>query len=100
MELKGWRELETGVVILEPGNSIAYKSGTWRAFRPIIDMGKCTHCMICWVYCPDSCIMVKDSKLVGIDYEYCKGCGICARECPKKVITMVEEVKARMEEAK
>ena len=100
MELKGWRELETGVVILEPGNSIAYKSGTWRAFRPIIDMGKCTHCMICWVYCPDSCIMVKDSKLVGIDYEYCKGCGICARECPKKVITMIEEVKARMEEAK
>ena len=100
MELKGWRELETGVVILEPGNSIAYKSGTWRAFRPIIDMGKCTHCMICWVYCPDSCIMVKDSKLVGIDYEYCKGCGICARECPKKAITMIEEVKARMEEAK
>ena len=100
MELKGWRELETGVVILEPGNSIAYKSGTWRAFRPIIDMGKCIHCMICWVYCPDSCVMVKDSKLVGIDYEYCKGCGICARECPKKAITMIEEVKARMEEAK
>ena len=25
------------------------------------------------------------------DLYYCKGCGICAKECPKKVITMVEE---------
>ncbi|MEK7353418.1 MAG: 4Fe-4S binding protein [Chloroflexota bacterium] len=22
---------------------------------------------------------------------YCKGCGICAKECPKDVITMIEE---------
>jgi pyruvate ferredoxin oxidoreductase delta subunit len=26
-----------------------------------------------------------------IDYKYCKGCGICAEECPLKVIEMVEE---------
>jgi len=56
--------------------------------------------MFCWLYCPDGSILVKDSKVIGIDYEHCKGCGICARECPKKVVTMVEEVKARMEEAK
>jgi len=27
-----------------------------------------------------------------IDYEYCKGCGICAQVCPTKAISMVEEV--------
>jgi pyruvate ferredoxin oxidoreductase delta subunit len=26
-----------------------------------------------------------------IDYEYCKGCGICAEECPADAIKMVEE---------
>ena len=26
-----------------------------------------------------------------IDYDYCKGCGICAEECPAKCIVMVEE---------
>ncbi|MBC8520989.1 MAG: 4Fe-4S binding protein, partial [Methanomicrobia archaeon] len=26
------------------------------------------------------------------DLYYCKGCGICAHECPRGVIKMVEEV--------
>jgi pyruvate ferredoxin oxidoreductase delta subunit len=28
---------------------------------------------------------------VGIDLEYCKGCGICAEECPPNAIRMVRE---------
>jgi len=56
--------------------------------------------MLCWVYCPDSCKIVNDSKVIGTDYEHCKGCGICARECPREAISMVEEAKARKEEAK
>jgi len=28
---------------------------------------------------------------VKIDYDYCKGCGICAQECPAKAIRMVDE---------
>jgi len=38
--------------------------------------------------------------VIGIDYEHCKGCGICARECPRKAVSMVEEAEARKEEAK
>jgi Pyruvate/2-oxoacid:ferredoxin oxidoreductase delta subunit len=36
--------------------------------------------------------MLTDNKFV-IDYDYCKGCGICAHECPRHAIEMVEEAK-------
>jgi len=44
---------------------------------------------MCWLYCPDGVISRTIPPV--IDYEYCKGCGICAEECPTKAITMVEE---------
>jgi len=37
--------------------------------------------------------MVLGEKSSEIDYDYCKGCGICANECPKKAIEMIIEVK-------
>ena len=95
MTLKTWKEIPIGGLITEGGNTQDYETGSWRSHRPILDMDRCSHCMICWVYCPDSSIMVKDGKLVGIDYDHCKGCGICAHECPKKAITMVEEASAK-----
>ncbi|NLI81695.1 MAG: 4Fe-4S binding protein [Deltaproteobacteria bacterium] len=76
----------------------AGKTGDWRSSRPQIDPSKCTpmknqrpSCFICWLYCPDG--VVKRSIPVEIDLDYCKGCGICAEECPTKAITMVEEKK-------
>jgi pyruvate ferredoxin oxidoreductase delta subunit len=47
--------------------------------------------MICWLYCPDMSI-IWDGEKVFVNYDYCKGCGICAHECPVKAITMVPEV--------
>ncbi|OPX17698.1 ferredoxin [candidate division WOR-3 bacterium 4484_100] len=93
-EKKGWRELPIGLVT-EPASSKRFETGDWRSERPIWDENKCIHCLICWIYCPDSAIIVKDEKVQGIDYRYCKGCGICAEECPPKVkaITMVREEK-------
>ncbi|MDY6917897.1 MAG: 4Fe-4S binding protein [Chloroflexota bacterium] len=91
MTLKSWKEIPPGGLIEDAGNSEQYETGSWRSHRPVIDMGRCTHCMICWVYCPDSSIIVRDGKLAGVDLDHCKGCGICARECPRKAITMVEE---------
>ncbi|MEN6442107.1 MAG: 4Fe-4S binding protein, partial [Syntrophobacter sp.] len=35
--------------------------------------------------------IVKRSVPVEIDLDYCKGCGICAEECPAKAIHMVDE---------
>jgi len=35
--------------------------------------------------------VVKATMPVEIDLDYCKGCGVCAEECPAKAITMVRE---------
>ena len=67
-----------------------YKTGDWRTFRPVVDPGKCTHCLLCWIFCPDIAIR-RGEKVAEIDYNFCKGCGICASECPVKAITMEEE---------
>ena len=90
--MKGWREIPEGGLILEPGNSIKYKTGSWKSKKPVRDVEKCTDCFICWILCPDSAIIVENEKIKNIDYDYCKGCGICASVCPKEAITM-EEVK-------
>jgi pyruvate ferredoxin oxidoreductase delta subunit len=67
------------------------KTGSWRTFRPEVDYSKCTHCTICWIYCPDTAISRQKDDSPKIDYEYCKGCGICANECPVKAIKMRRE---------
>lgn len=82
-------KLKPGAKITEPGSSEKYETGSWRAFRPVVDAVKCTGCGLCWLYCPEPAIA--KGKPARIDYRYCKGCGICAHECPFKAITMVEE---------
>jgi len=91
MKEKGWKEIPIGGLILEAGNAEKYETGSWRSFRPVKDEEKCTDCLICWIYCPDSSIIVEEGKIKGIDYAHCKGCGICAAQCPRKAIKMVEE---------
>lgn len=87
------KDMPLGGVILKAGSADEYSTGGWRKLKPVVDKGKCTNCLICWVMCPDSAVMVEDGKLVGFDLEHCKGCGICAVECPDKVkaIKMEEE---------
>jgi len=62
------------------------KTGCWRVMRPIHDVEMCIKCDVCTVFCPDACV-----EQGQIDYDYCKGCGICAEECPKGALLMVEE---------
>lgn len=80
--------METDAGPVGPGSFIVNKTGTWRTFKPDYDQEKCNMCLFCWFYCPDGCIDRHEEKME-IDYDYCKGCGICANECPKEAIEMV-----------
>ncbi len=65
------------------------KTGNWRTFIPIIDYDNCINCKLCWLYCPEGSIFIRESDdFPEIDYDYCKGCGVCAQVCPKKCIDM------------
>jgi pyruvate ferredoxin oxidoreductase delta subunit len=83
------KEEEIGFVttLSVPSEGSVGKTGSWRIFRPVLDEEKCNQCLFCWVYCPEACI-TKDIK---INFDYCKGCGICAEECPAKAIIMIKE---------
>lgn len=80
-----WTEVNPGGVVLEPGNSVTYITGTWRTMRPVRDTEQCTQCLICWIMCPDAAIAIVDGQVTGFDHDHCKGCGICAQQCPVKV---------------
>ena len=91
MAENGSSSLPAGGMITEAGSSKKYKTGEWRSERPEVDKEKCTNCLTCWIYCPDDCVIVKEGKLQGVKVSHCKGCGICAKVCPKKAITMTSE---------
>ena len=92
MDKPGWKKIEIGG-ITEAGSSAKFKTGDWRSKFPIHLKEKCTNCMLCVVYCPDDCILVKDGILEKVDYDYCKGCGICFKVCPVGAIKMDDETK-------
>jgi 2-oxoacid:acceptor oxidoreductase delta subunit (pyruvate/2-ketoisovalerate family) len=54
--------------------------------------GVCNHCDNCWTYCPDVAVKRKKDRYE-IDFDYCKGCGICFEECPRGAILLEEEVR-------
>ena len=87
----GWRGLPIGGYSVEAGSSVKTNTGAWRANTPTLDLDKCTHCMLCWLFCPDDSVIVDGEKVQGFDLLHCKGCGICAEECPRDAITMGEQ---------
>jgi pyruvate ferredoxin oxidoreductase gamma subunit len=73
--------------------SSTFMTGLWRTFRPVIDMQRCRHCWwICSSFCPDSAIRVSTDGIPEIDYDHCKGCLICAAQCPSHAIRAEPEV--------
>jgi pyruvate ferredoxin oxidoreductase gamma subunit len=89
IELKYQDPKVSTCTIVSPGNTWARRVGDWSNFKPVIDLDKCTKCMICFVYCPDSAITIdNESRYPIVDYGACKGCNICFTECPTKAIAM------------
>ena len=95
-------DLNEGGYISDAGNAAEFKTGDWRTFVPEFVEENCIHCMFCWIYCPDSAIAIEHvdgkPKVTGIIMDHCKGCGICAHECPpakkgKAALVMVREEK-------
>jgi len=54
--------------------------------------GLCNQCDNCRLFCPDLSVIREDS-LQGrrINYDYCKGCGVCVVECPRNAMALEEE---------
>jgi 2-oxoacid:acceptor oxidoreductase delta subunit (pyruvate/2-ketoisovalerate family) len=62
--------------------------------RRCMSCGNCFGCDNCYGACPDNAVIKTGPGGRGdyeIDYDYCKGCGICAAECPAGAIAMVPE---------
>lgn len=91
--LPSWRELIPGFVVTEPGSTRAYRTGDWRAQRPLFNNDRCIKCGICALFCPEDCVGQNGEGYFEADLFYCKGCGICARECWTQAISMVAEAK-------
>ena len=112
MNYVGWDEVSQGVVLNsfdgDVGNvsfvrpedreyaaTNSYKKHVddWRVIKPVYNRDICIDCQNCWIFCPDTSIISRDKKMIGIDYDHCKGCGICVEVCPtnpKSLLMFVE----------
>lgn len=81
------------------GGYLVAKNAGWRNMRPVLDADKCTGCLQCYLYCPDGCIFrpapqtadAAGTAAVAIDYDFCKGCGVCVEVCRFGALVMVPE---------
>ena len=60
--------------------------------RRCLSCGNCFECDNCYGVCPDNAVIkLGPGERFRINYDYCKGCGMCAAECPCGAIQMVPE---------
>ncbi|HSV42914.1 MAG TPA: 2-oxoacid:acceptor oxidoreductase family protein [Methanomassiliicoccales archaeon] len=100
--LPTWKEIPTGValhvgsvdgMLIGPGSATQVRTGTWRTRTPRYLEDKCVKCVRCWFICPDAAIHRTADDHITIDYDHCKGCGMCSTVCPPKAIEMVKAVR-------
>ena len=76
------------IVPIGPEGLKIVNTGKWRTRKPVMDKAKCIKCGMCLMYCPVNSVKRLEDGSFEINYDYCKGCGICARECKKNAIEM------------
>ena len=60
--------------------------------RRCLSCGNCFECDNCYGVCPDNAVIkLGPGNRFRFNYDYCKGCGLCAAECPCGAIKMVPE---------
>ncbi len=60
--------------------------------RRCLSCGNCFECDNCYGVCPDNAVIkLGPGNRFEFNLDYCKGCGICAAECPCGAIDMVPE---------
>ncbi len=60
--------------------------------RRCLSCGNCFECDNCYGVCPDNAVIkLGPGRRFQFNYDYCKGCGVCAQECPCGAIGMVPE---------
>lgn len=95
----GYENAPFGGVILNPGNSMLKDhEASRKGFAPKFDPEICCHCGYCDLVCPDYCFVWKKNPLIkqgaellGIDYQYCKGCQKCIQVCPVDALKLSPE---------
>lgn len=110
MQENGWDTFEIGTILrpfeetvpnvmnvvpeeraYSKSNSYSVSVADWRIEKPLLNLDECIHCQFCWIYCPDMSIISRDKKMVSVDYDHCKGCGICVEVCPTNALLMFPE---------
>ncbi len=59
--------------------------------RRCMSCGNCFECDNCFGVCPDNAVIKLADGKYEFNLDYCKGCGVCAHECPCGAIEMVPE---------
>lgn len=92
VELLGEPVLEATAVVHGSRTSELVKTGLWRTVRPEVHAELCHKChWICASSCPDGAISAAESGVARVDYDHCKGCGVCVVACPHHAIAAVPE---------
>jgi len=81
---RSFTEVRLGLVD-EPGHPAAVLEA-----QRCLSCGVCNECDRCRAYCPEGVLRYKGDGEYEFDYDYCKGCGICATQCPRGVVFMAE----------